>query len=301
MDQESEMIEKPGLGRRIGKRLLRMLWSLAFIVGTVSLFLVFYQHKMIYFPRAYDQEDFLGAPESMVELEFTTSQGPQVAFYIPPRGGSDDELPKSIWAAFSGNASSAMDWRFFAKDYPGENTGFLLVDYPGYGKSEGSPRPARILENSIGAVKALEEHLGAESGALDERTNVIGHSLGAAAALQHAAVRPVNGAVLISPFTSMRAMAFRTAGPFGFVLHHNYDNRARLAVLDARDPKPNVTIIHGDNDEIVPFSMGKKLSEEFSDLIEFRPMKGGDHNAIMDFFEKDIYQAMLETEKRLIE
>jgi len=59
--------------------------------------------------------------------------------------------------------------------------------------------------------------------------SLLGHSLGAAAALQAGAVIPARQILLIAPFTSMRAMAKRSVGvPLAYLLRHDFDNEARL-------------------------------------------------------------------------
>jgi uncharacterized protein len=66
--------------------------------------------------------------------------------------------------------------------------------------------------------------------------------------------------VLISPYTSMIDMARRAAPlyPVGLLLKDRYDNQNK-----AREIRLPVLIVHGKKDEIVPFSMGQKLSVAF--------------------------------------
>jgi hypothetical protein len=42
----------------------------------------------------------------------------------------------------------------------GNQTAFLLVDYPGYGICQGKPNPRTILENAEGALQTLLEWMG---------------------------------------------------------------------------------------------------------------------------------------------
>ena len=84
---------------------------------------------------------------------------------------------------------------------PNPDTGYLLIDYPGYGISEGKPNPCSILENSEHALQTL---LKKKSWAADAaRPCVLAHSLGGAAALQFAARNYVRKIILVSPFTTM--------------------------------------------------------------------------------------------------
>ena len=87
---------------------------------------------------------------------------------------------------------------------PNPDTGYLLIDYPGYGISEGKPNPGSILENSEHALQTL---LKKKSWAADAaRPCVLAHSLGGAAALQFAARNYVRKIILVSTFTTMDEM-----------------------------------------------------------------------------------------------
>ena len=90
------------------------------------------------------------------------------------------------------------------RDFPGRHTGFLLIDYPGYGMSEGRPNPQSILENSERALQALleQKHWKLDADALC----VLGHSLGGAASLQFAAKHVVRKILVVSTFTIMDDM-----------------------------------------------------------------------------------------------
>src|SRR5690606_8547888 len=93
----------------------------------------------------------------------------------------------------------------------------------------------------------------AELGETPPSLGVVGHSLGAAAALQFAAEHPVDRVVVVAPFTSTMDMARRMVGPiFAHLLHHRFDNRARLRELAARETPPRVLLLHGDNDPVIP-------------------------------------------------
>lgn len=274
-----------------------MLLVYAFVgfVLVIVVLLLFFQRSLIYFPRSYDSIHRTIAAQAGTEIDFTTDDGTQTMFYVPARANGDG-VPPRLWVIFGGNASLALDWIEFVEQYPRDDTAFLLVDYPGYGWSEGRPSRKGIVRSAEASLPALAAHLGVEEDAFEGRLGVIGHSLGAAAALEFAVRRPVRHAVLISPFTSLRDMAHRAVGwPLRELVYDRFDNRARLAELfDGRAPGVRVDLFHGASDDIVPSSMSEELAELFPEGTELHLIRGGDHNWLLDSARSRIHAAMAE-------
>jgi len=153
----------------------------------VPVLLLVGQHAMIYHGRPYRPSSQARLPTGAVELRTSTRQGKQLSFYVPPRNHTLHE-PKRVWVMFSGNASLALDWTEFVAHAPGRDDGFLLIEYPGYGDSEGSASPESIDKATEKAFDALVQRLGSTRQSLDGKMNVIGLSLGGGAALQFTAL-----------------------------------------------------------------------------------------------------------------
>ncbi len=257
--------------------------------GVLALLLACSQRHLIYFPRPYSPEQARGDAPRVVPLPFITGEGPQTCFYVAPRAPRAAP-PERLWMLFGGNGMVALDWQDFLRGAD-PASGFLLVDYPGYGASTGLCSPATIRDASDGAAVALAAHLHLDDASLRARLGVVGHSLGCAAALQFAARHPLQRAVLIAPFTSMLAMARLHVGwPLCEVLVHRFDNRARLAEVFAAGA-PAVTILHGDQDEVIPVAMARALAAEFP-AITYIELPGGTHNGIMGSARPEICAAM---------
>lgn len=270
---------------------MNILVIVALVISSVLL-IVYSQHKMIYYPRPYSDE-LWKLSDDFVEIEYSIDQGAQVAFYVPPKEGPKPKRPRYLWVLFGGNATLALDWYDFVQHYPEPHSGFLLVDYPGYGKCSGRASDRAILKSSIEAFSALADYLKISPEELSAHANVLGHSLGAAAALQFSINYPINKLILIAPFTSLRDMANKVVGKaLASLLLHNYDNRARIVELVGRENPPAITIIHGALDTIVPVAMGRELAG-MSDLIDYQEINNGDHNLILTMEEKRIHAAML--------
>lgn len=263
---------------------------LLILAGVLMAALLAGQQRMIYYPRRYgDKPQPLKRGQA---VKYTTSQGRQIAYYLPPAEDSN-LVPPRLWLMWGGNAALALDWQEMLEDFPDQAAGFLLLDYPGYGSNQGRPGPGQILESAEEALLALARHLEIDSNELAKRLLVVGHSLGAAAALLYASHHPVARIVLISPFTTLKAMARLIVGPLlAHTLFHDYDNRARLKEILSRQPPPEITIFHGDHDKIVPVEMGRELAA-LSGAIVYRELARGDHNYILVTARDEIVRAMV--------
>lgn len=126
----------------------------------------------------------------------------------------------------------------------------LLVEYPGFGRSEGSPSEKSITAAAVAAYDAVLRREDVDKG----HVVAFGRSLGCGAACALAGKRPVAFLILQSPFTSTRPFARRMLLP-AFLVRDIFDNRAALA----RYSGP-VLILHGRHDGIIPVAHGRELA-----------------------------------------
>ena len=278
----------PPLLRRLCRMLIEVMAGC--LILAISL-LFFFQHRLIYQPQRYEfQLDKLN-PSRIRILRFQTGGGRQTAFYLPPK--KESSAPRTLWVVFNGNASRALDWVDLFEKTPDPESGFLFIDYPGYGECQGNPTPESILESSEKALATLAAQFHADPRPRAAQLRVFGYSLGAAAALQFAVQHEVERVVLVAPFTSTRAMARRMVGwPLCGLLHHRFDNRARLAELASRPKRPEVVIFHGDADAVVPVAMSRELAALVPGWIQYTEFRGVGHNEILDAAEPQILKAL---------
>ena len=271
------------------RRLARILTPIGLIAGLPLGLIVGCQSKLIYFPRPY--------PPGLVEqwrketqgrtIDFQTSQGSQQAFL---QGRLKE--PRNLWIVCGGNGTVALDWSDWLSRHAPPEDAWLLVDFPGYGASSGSPNPERIRESFRKVVPLAVREIGWPSPPDPEHLRFFGHSLGAAACLIAATEFRIQRGVLVSPFTSTMEMGRELTGlPIGFLVTHRYDNSARLAELAARGPG-EVIILHGTDDEIIPVSMSRRLAGQQQKTVRLREIPGGRHNTIPQLQAEDIAEAL---------
>lgn len=248
--------------------------------------LYFRQHSLVYHPRPYDESYVYSLPGDGVEVHYTVANAKYVAYYVP----GIQAAPKRLWLAFCGNGSLALDWTSILSQYPPNDDAFLLIDYPGYGKNGGYATIASTRLSADTALQTLLKRLQTDEDHLTLCT--VGHSLGAAVALDFATKHRVQKIVLISPFTTLREEAASIFGGWiARLLLESYDNRANLRDVLKTNPATRVAIFHGTNDEVIPVRMGRELAHEFPSC-SFFAIEGADHVSVLNHSHDDIVNWM---------
>jgi pimeloyl-ACP methyl ester carboxylesterase len=207
--------------------------------------------------------EVLGIDAESIFLE--TEDGIRIhAFYLPSPGGSRALL------FLHGNAGNASHRLPNAAELAALGTDVLLLDYRGYGLSEGRPS-----ENGVYAdARAALAHLQSERGFPPERIVVFGRSLGGAVAVELAAGRPLAGLILESTFTSVSDMARGVIGiPLGPLVGRRFASGEKI-----RQVRCPILFFHGDRDQIVPFELGRRLFEAAPEPKAFETITGAGHN-----------------------
>ena len=126
----------------------------------------------------------------------------------------------------------------------------LLVEYPGYGRSSGSPSEVSITR----AMAAAFDWAAAQPGV--DRAHIIGwgRSLGGGAICALARERPLAALVLESTFTSVRAMAYDLFRVPAFLVRDSFDN---LEVV--RTFAGPILLLHGERDQSIPLAHARAL------------------------------------------
>ena len=150
-----------------------------------------------------------------------------------------------------GNAELIDHWPEMLDGYRWMGVALLLVEFPGYGRSEGSPSQKSITETMLKAHDTLVSRPDIDP----ERIVVHGRSLGGGAACVLLGQRQIAAAILESSFTAVRAFAAERLLP-PFLVLDPFDNLQ--AVRDYEGP---VLVIHGKRDQVIAYRYGKKLAQ----------------------------------------
>lgn len=205
----------------------------------------------------------------------------EVAIHFPAK---KPDIPTFVY--FHGNADQLGQGPVHLGQLLSDSYGFgvFAVEYPGYGLAGGSPSEASIIEAADKLLRHLvtpevSGGLGVESRSLV----MFGQSLGCAVAVE-IALRGFGGRlVLLSPFESLKAMAVAlypfvapvaSIAPFLFL--DKFDNAGKSSAVTI----PTL-VMHGTEDEIVPFEQGRSLAELIPSA-SFQPVAGAGHNDLFN-------------------
>ena len=180
-------------------------------------------------------------------LWLATAGGKVEAWLLPPPRLRPGPYPVVIFA--HGNGERIEFWPETLAGFHRFGMGVLLVEYPGYGQSEGTPSQASITETFVTAYDTLVQQPDVDPA----KILLCGRSLGGGAVCQLAAQRPSKALILMSAFVSVRAMASAYLLP-GWLVRDPFDNLTMV-----RNYPGPVLIVHGRQDEVIPFAHGEAL------------------------------------------
>ncbi|PWB49414.1 MAG: alpha/beta hydrolase [Nitrosomonadales bacterium] len=257
-----------------------MFWTLfgtlALVYGGFSALLFFFQENLAYYPQLGREIQTTPRDHGLdyEALTLTTPDGERLdAWFVPKPQARGTAL---VLHGNAGNMSHRMDTivMFYRLGYS-----VLIFDYRGYGRSTGQPSEEGLYQDAQTAWAYLTRARGIAPG----RIVLFGESLGGAVAARLAAEERTGALVLSSVFTSAREFAADIYPwlPTRWLVRMNYDTRAALARV--RCP---VLVAHSPDDEIIPFSHGKRLFEAAPEPKVFLQLAGG-HNDGFIFMRED--------------
>lgn len=242
-----------GAGRGAAKVLAALagLWLAASVAGCISV-----DSLMFHPPRPPYGEDLPG-------LAMLEDAGGAVAAVWSPAENAEGAV-----LFFHGNAEDLRHCGGILRRFNRLGWSALAVDYPGYGRSEGTP-------TEKGAYRAAEagwRFLTEVQGVAPERIVACGFSIGTGPACWLAAREKPAGLLLFAPFKSaVRVVTGVRVLPF--------DPFPNLA--NARRAKCPVAVVHGTADDVIPFKHGLAVAEAAGDRCAFFAVRGADHNGLL--------------------
>lgn len=295
MWRKNKDITKPPLWRRVARS--GFVFCVVPYLAIAALAGVF-QRRLMYHPvRSGELSPAdAGLPEGTVSsVSIKTTDGLTLhGWQIHPPGESKN-INDADWVVlyFHGNAGNRKSRARDCCDFTRMGCHVLLFDYRGYGENDGSPSESAFVDDA----KRIHDFAVEEQAVLPDRILIYGESLGGGVATQLAAYAcesnaAPGGLILNATFSSMvdAASAIYPFLPVPLMLIDRYPSDAFISSVTCP-----VLQIHGTNDEIVPFEIGRKLFDATPETSSggvakrFIEMPGYGHNNLpITTFEKDV-------------
>jgi hypothetical protein len=255
--------------------LLKLAGGAAAVVGVMVALLVLLQDQLI-FPR-WAMGPSPALPAEAERLEVALPGGDRlVGVRLPAREGGGSG---PLILGFGGNGWDADALALFLRAlHPGRSV--AAFHYRGYRPSTGRPSADAILADAL----VVHDRLAPEA---PEGIVAVGISLGAGPAAHLARHRPLRGAILVTPFDSLEAMA-RSHYPWAPVrtfLRHRMEVAADLALAEAP-----AAVITAARDRVVPAARSAPVRAAARDLVFAAEIAEADHN---DLFNRPEFAAAM--------
>lgn len=264
------------------KKLLKFLLVLAILYTVVCVLLFFFQEKVIFFPQQLDKNYRFSFDQPFEEMNVKAGDGNSLNGLLFKADSS-----KGLIFYLHGNAGSLESWGRVAKTYTALKYDVFMLDYRGYGKSEGSINGQEELFQDVQTVYDQLKKTYAEN-----KIIVLGYSIGTGPAAKIAATNNPELLILQAPYFSLTDM-MRHEYPFipTFLLKYKFETNEYL-----KSCKMPVVIFHGNKDEVIYYGSSLKLQEQFKKQDRLITLDGLGHNGMTDdaAYQKELQKILAE-------
>ena len=204
-------------------------------------------------------------PQGVEEIFITTGDNVKLQAYYVKNPASDRVL-----IFFHGNAGNICHRLSDLINLKNCGINVLAISYRGYGKSSGKPSEKGIYIDGAAAVDYAIQTLGYSL----NNTIIYGRSIGTTVAVHTSQHKDIAGLILITPLTSAKAHAkAQGLGFLSFFVGNAFDNFSKISNI-----KCPLLVIHGTDDEILSFSMGKDIFDQAHVEKQLVIIEGAGHN-----------------------
>ncbi|WP_461598906.1 alpha/beta hydrolase [Winogradskyella sp.] len=259
------------LPKKLRKRLKKVLVVLTALYIMIASALYFLQEKLMFLPTTLEQNYQYQFDQPFEELFFKTEEDAIInALHFKT------ENPKGVILYFHGNAGDLSRWGIITEYFVERSYDVLVMDYRTYGKSSGKLSEEAFYNDAQYCYDYLLKDYS------ENEITLYGRSLGTGIASYLASENTPKQLILETPYYSIEDIANHRFPffPVKQLLKYRFPSYQYLKKTNCP-----ITIIHGTEDNVVPYSSAKKLSELEINHLDFITIKNGNHNNLVEFAE----------------
>ena len=230
--------------------------------------LYFFQEKVIFLPLKLAKNFQFQFAQNFEERSFKTSDNTVLHGLL-----FKAENSKGLIFYLHGNAGNLSSWGFVAKTYTDLNYDVFILDYRGYGKSEGKITSQHQLFDDVQTVyKEIKNEY------QEDQIIVLGYSIGTGMASNLASKNNPKLLILQAPYYSLTDLMQRTIPIVPrFILKYKLENHKYL-----QDCKMPVILFHGKEDQVIYPESSLKLKEACKSVEKVILLDLLGHNGMTD-------------------
>lgn len=248
--------------------MISIIITLAILYILMIGFFYFMQSTFLFFPQPIQQQ--LQLDEYTEEINIEEKDNMLLHGWLRKAPGNEKQ---KLIIYLGGNAEEVS--HMIPRASMLEGWALLLINYPGYGKSEGKPSEKSFF---LSALRIYDYAASRED--IDINNIVImGRSIGTGSAVYLAHERKAKAVILISPFESITSVA-RASLPFipvGLILKHKFESKKYAPAISSP-----LLVFYGTEDKIIPARHSKLLVQYWKGENQLVKLKGYGHNDIFE-------------------
>ena len=245
--------------------LLKLILALYIIVCGL---LYAFQEKLIFFPQKLEKNHQFSFNQKFEEINVKTIDGISLNGLLFRADSS-----KGLIFYLHGNAGSLSSWGGVAETYTDLNYDIFILDYRGYGKSEGSINgQEQLFQDVQTAYDELKKKY------REDKIIVLGYSIGTGPAAKIASTNNPELLILQAPYYNMTDLMRHTYRIIPtFILKYTFETNEFI-----KNCNMPIVIFHGNQDRVIYYGSSVKLKEQFKEQISLITLEGQGHNGMTD-------------------
>jgi pimeloyl-ACP methyl ester carboxylesterase len=234
----------------------------------IGLMLYFFQEGLLFFPQKLPKTYSFSFDEPFEEMEILTESDVLLHGLL-----FQTENTKGLIFYLHGNAGALDSWGEVAPTYTSLGYDVFLLDYPGYGKSEGKissqAQLFKAVQDAYNEVKKRYQ---------EDQIIVLGYSIGTGLAAYLAANNHPKKLILQAPYYSLVNLIRRKVPIIpSFLIRYPLETHRYL-----KDCTMPVVLFHGAKDSLIPVEHSERLQMEFKKGDTLIILPNQEHNGITD-------------------
>lgn len=252
------------------KRILFWVKLLVAIYVVVGVALYFLQDKLLFHPEPLEEGYTykFDQPFRQLDVPVTDKKNLSIVQFTVP-----DSVRKGVVLYFHGNMTNINRYAPVAPLFTQNNYEIWMMDYPGFGKTTGNRSEEAMLEDAEVLYDMARLRFP------PEKIILYGRSMGSGLATYLASRHSCQQLVLETPYYSMYSLMnhYTKIYPASWLSKYEFPNNKYMTKMI-----PPVTIFHGTDDEVIPYSQARRLAA-LSPKARLITIEDGGHNNLAEF------------------